>query len=418
MPYSSANLSNSMNSNKKMLQEWESNTFPDVERGSDSLLNMAASLFHVESLTRTISPAPTAEEITSHQTVDFFDSSNGGCIFDISELEPIPLNPDRMNIVAECFPLQNSNKNSFQVLQQLKQHQQQQQRLKLSILEETLNQVQQLALSQQAPGRGMVLDLFQPPSLSIMLPTSPPPQPKRTYDKIVTPPPPPPRPPQVPTAKRRKMDTPFLHPDKQESAVKKQRTLAHRSENVPPPKAIFSEEELRRFRPYQSNQWTEKFQELLDFCQAKGHCSVPHTLEENPSLARWVKRQRYQFKLKNEGKTSTMTDDRVVSLEKVGFIWDSHGAAWVDRMTELKAYKLKHDGSCNVPSNCPSNPQLATWIKCQRRQRKLFLEGKSSNMTEERIVELESLGFEWELRCGTNKKKANKEKQQAVLFRV
>jgi hypothetical protein len=215
-----------------------------------------------------------------------------------------------------------------------------------------------------------------------------------------------------------------LFPDLQEEqppAMKKQRTLAPRkSADAPLPKAkaqaqaILTEEDMRRFRPYQSSQWTEKFQELLDFCQANGHCSVPHTLEENPSLARWVKRQRYQYKLKTEGKTTTMTDDRVVALEKAGFIWDSHSAAWGDRMTELQAYKLAHDGSCNVPSNCPTHPQLATWIKCQRRQRKLYFEGKTSNMTVERMVELETLGFDWELRASSKKKKekarANKEK--------
>jgi hypothetical protein len=44
---------------------------------------------------------------------------------------------------------------------------------------------------------------------------------------------------------------------------------------------------MRRFRPYQAEQWSEKFQELLDFKQEKGHCCVPHTYQENPALARW-----------------------------------------------------------------------------------------------------------------------------------
>jgi Helicase associated domain len=39
----------------------------------------------------------------------------------------------------------------------------------------------------------------------------------------------------------------------------------------------------RRFRAYQFEQWTEKFQELNDFRQAKGHCQVPHTYKDNPS---------------------------------------------------------------------------------------------------------------------------------------
>jgi len=152
-----------------------------------------------------------------------------------------------------------------------------------------------------------------------------------------------------------------------------------------------------RFRPYQYEQWTEKFQELTDFRKEKGHCQVPHTYTENPPLARWVKRQRYQYKLKMENKQSTMTDERVDLLENIGFIWDSHAAAWAEKLHELKEY-AELRGDCNVPSTFPDNPQLATWVKCQRRQYKLLRDGKTSNMTVERIKELESIGFVWEVR--------------------
>eukprot|EP00934_Nitzschia_sp_Nitz4_P003011 Nitzschia sp. Nitz4//scaffold72_size95085//27259//28863//NITZ4_004750-RA/size95085-snap-gene-0.115-mRNA-1//1//CDS//3329557345//3001//frame0 len=152
-----------------------------------------------------------------------------------------------------------------------------------------------------------------------------------------------------------------------------------------------------RFRPYQYEQWTEKFQELCEYRRAEGHCQVPHTYMENPPLARWVKRQRYQYKLKMEGKTSTMTDERIVLLGNIGFIWDSHAAAWAEKLQELKAY-VKRYGDCSVPSTFPENPQLATWVKCQRRQYKLLRDNKTSNMTPERIVELEKIGFVWEIR--------------------
>lgn len=163
------------------------------------------------------------------------------------------------------------------------------------------------------------------------------------------------------------------------------------------------EDAARRFRPYQAEQWTEKFEELLEFRKTRGHCCVPHTFEENPSLARWVKRQRYQYKLKAEGKPSTMTDERIVALEQVGFVWDSHGAAWLERWQELVQFQQQY-GHANVPSNHPHNPQLATWVKCQRRQYKLFWDGKPSNMNLERIQRLESVGFEWELRMSHKKK--------------
>jgi hypothetical protein len=104
--------------------------------------------------------------------------------------------------------------------------------------------------------------------------------------------------------------------------------------------------------------------------------------------------------VKAEDKPSTMTDERIVALENVGFalVCDSHGAAWEERWIELREYR-QSTGHSNVPSNHPSNPQLATWVKCRRRQYKLFWGGKASNMTVERIATLESLGFEsWDLR--------------------
>lgn len=157
-----------------------------------------------------------------------------------------------------------------------------------------------------------------------------------------------------------------------------------------------------RFRPYQEKQWVEQFEELVKFSNDRGHCLVPHTFDENPTLSRWVKRQRYQYKLKQEGKPSTMTDARIQQLEDNGFVWDSHAAAWQERRNELAAYQQEH-GDCNVPSSYPKNPQLATWVKCQRRQCKLFWNGKPSNMTLDRFTSLNQLGFTWELRGGNGR---------------
>jgi hypothetical protein len=152
-----------------------------------------------------------------------------------------------------------------------------------------------------------------------------------------------------------------------------------------------------RFRSYQAGQWSDRFDDLVEYRKRTGNCLVPHTFEENLPLARWVKRQRYQYKLMMEKKASTMTEERVKALEEIGFVWDSQGAAWGERLNELKEFR-NNVGHSNVPSNFTSNPQLATWVKCQRRQYKLYMEGKPSNMTQARIQELEDIGFEWLLR--------------------
>jgi len=154
---------------------------------------------------------------------------------------------------------------------------------------------------------------------------------------------------------------------------------------------------VHRFRPCHAEQWDIKFEELLEFKVVKGHCCVPHKYEENMGLARWVKRQRYQYKLKLDGKPSTMTDRRVKALEEAGFVWDAHNAAWEERMVDLRQY-LAEKGHCNVPTQYPANPQLATWVKCQRRQYKMFKAGKPSTITRGRYLSLNAIGFVWEVR--------------------
>jgi hypothetical protein len=326
-------------------KKWSSAGLPSIHQ-NDSLLGMAASFFDVESMARSMLPEssfqhflsqPPArpEEITSQVlaelATDLFDFPTED-IFDTAELEPLPLNEQRMDVVDRLAPPQS----------------------KFSLLEDTLNQVlskENLLFNSTHP---QVFDM-EP---ALVAPSS------STHSAA---------------SKKRQMET---EQEPEEQTFKRKR---------------MEEDEARRFRPYQAEQWSEKFDELCQFKKEKGHCCVPHTYKENAALARWVKRQRYQYKLKNEGNQATMTDERVVALTNIGFVWDSHGAAWIDRRNELKEYH-EANGHSNVPSNYPSIPQLATWVKCQRRQYKLFWDGKTSNMTLARIAELEKLEFEWELR--------------------
>jgi hypothetical protein len=123
----------------------------------------------------------------------------------------------------------------------------------------------------------------------------------------------------------------------------------------------------------------------------------------NPSLAHWVKRQRYQYRIRNEeGKHSSMTPERVEALQELGFTWDSHSVAWLERWQELAEFKQRN-GHPNVPKTYPENSKLAVWVKCQRRQYKLYAVGQRSNMTPDRIERLNSLGFVFNPRSVTKK---------------
>ena len=146
-----------------------------------------------------------------------------------------------------------------------------------------------------------------------------------------------------------------------------------------------------RYRPYKQDLWNDRFQDLKKFQKLHGHCLVPNNWEENPPLAQWVKRERYQYKLRKQGRHSTMTDKRIKNLEELGFVWSSHGATWEERYEELVQYAKEH-GHCNVPSSFPENHQLAVWVKCQRRQ------FKRNCCPKDRYNKLQDLGFVWDHR--------------------
>ncbi|CAJ1936005.1 unnamed protein product [Cylindrotheca closterium] len=158
--------------------------------------------------------------------------------------------------------------------------------------------------------------------------------------------------------------------------------------------ATSDEEAKTRFRPYQEKNWREQFQKLIQYKQNNGHCCVPLTYTEDAILGRWVKRQRHQYKKFNDSDpTSTMTTRRIKDLKSIGFVWAPHQSTWLEKLNELKAFR-KRTGHCNVPARYPENTTLATWVKCQRRQHKLFVSGDSSStMTIERFQKLHSLDF-------------------------
>jgi hypothetical protein len=120
-------------------------------------------------------------------------------------------------------------------------------------------------------------------------------------------------------------------------------------------------------------------------------------------LSRWVKRQRYQYKLRKAGKPSTLTDARIEALKSAGFIWDSHSNVWVARYNDLRAFE-KENGHCNVAfdkrAGSGQHNALASWVKHQRRQCKLLQLGEPSHMTPERMNNLDRLGFQWRLKNG------------------
>lgn len=130
--------------------------------------------------------------------------------------------------------------------------------------------------------------------------------------------------------------------------------------------------------------WHEKFTELCEFRILHGHTNVP---QQKGELGTWVATQRKNFK---KGKTC-LTPKRIKMLESIGFLWYVHNY-WIDNFEALKSYKAKH-GHTNVIF---SDGELGKWVRDQRSQYSLLKRNKKSSITEERIRDLESIGFSWD----------------------
>jgi hypothetical protein len=170
--------------------------------------------------------------------------------------------------------------------------------------------------------------------------------------------------------------------------------------SVPSASAIFKTRDkpkvvsAKRSRKYQAGQWMDRYDELIQFRARHGHMFVPHSYSANQKLAQWVKRQRYQYKLKSMGHHSTLSDERQQILTSVGFIWDSHAASWQEQFQLLEEFYLGN-GHCNVPSHFNGSGSLNVWCKHQRKQYRLYKAGIVSTLTEERYQCLDSIGFNW-----------------------
>mmetsp|Transcript_23533 Transcript_23533/g.34729 ORF Transcript_23533/g.34729 Transcript_23533/m.34729 type:complete len:213 (-) Transcript_23533:59-697(-) len=153
-----------------------------------------------------------------------------------------------------------------------------------------------------------------------------------------------------------------------------------------------------------SQHWSLSLHELVLFQKQHGHCLVPIDYPENLGLARWVKRQRYQYSLFKQEKPCSLNGARIKLLDAIGFVWDSHKVQWENKFKNLLKYK-EETGHCDVPSTDSKNRQLSTWVIRQRVQYRLFQSCKPATINQDQIDALEQIGFKWNLGAGCKTKR-------------
>jgi len=188
------------------------------------------------------------------------------------------------------------------------------------------------------------------------------------------------------------------------------------------------EEGVQYRKPSSREIWQIRYKELCEYAKVHGTTNVPISYKENPSLARWVSTQRSEmYKMRqrqqecqqvqhpsavvsnNSSKstasskhpTSSLSDERVQLLESIGFEFSIPEMIFANHVQELKDYSAKHGHM-----ECQEIKKLYSWVKRQRSYFRDYMEGRGGNssntssnnsnpMTNERIVQLEEIGFDW-----------------------
>ena len=131
--------------------------------------------------------------------------------------------------------------------------------------------------------------------------------------------------------------------------------------------------------------WDTRLKELQLYRTSFGHCDVPQT--HDSGLGTWVSAQRSQYKRFSGGKTSSMTKERKVALDKIGFSWSLRKRySWDERFTELRNFSNDNLGSCEVPNDGIYKP-LWAWCQNQKHSR--------NALSGERQAMMERIGFHW-----------------------
>jgi len=129
--------------------------------------------------------------------------------------------------------------------------------------------------------------------------------------------------------------------------------------------------------------WEAKFTMLEDFRRRHGHCDVPGEYPDNPQLGTWVAGQR------KARKKEQLNAEQVIRLEEIGFKWDMRAADWETNYAALVEYKESR-GNCDVPTGWPENPELARWVRTQRKTK------GDGTLNEDRLQKLNEIGFVWD----------------------
>jgi hypothetical protein len=121
-----------------------------------------------------------------------------------------------------------------------------------------------------------------------------------------------------------------------------------------------------RAHSYSNERWNLHYQQLISYQQRHGHLQVPqlhHSSATDQSLAHFCRNVRSQYRTAEQH--GALSEERIQQLDALGFVWNTHDAAWHAHFESLRAFYQQH-GHCHVTA--AHDRTLASWIVTQRRK--------------------------------------------------
>lgn len=154
------------------------------------------------------------------------------------------------------------------------------------------------------------------------------------------------------------------------------------------------------------------FNALQEYKEKHGHCNVAE--KDDRRLYSWCYKIRNTMTRVRDGKypSLSLTEEQVQKLSDLGFDFSAvnRDKTFDDRIKDLIAFKEEY-GHCRVPQKI--NKSLQTWCAKVRKDHDLPPHERTI-LNEERIKQLEDLGFEWTNVNPLNKPTSNKKFDERV----
>ncbi|KAL7548730.1 hypothetical protein ACHAWF_011996 [Thalassiosira exigua] len=143
--------------------------------------------------------------------------------------------------------------------------------------------------------------------------------------------------------------------------------------------------------------WDQLLEAAVRYREERGTFELHHDTKSMPKEERmikyWICEQRREYRKLQEGKETTLTAQRLQRLNDIGLDLAPRKAIlpWSERVERLRLFVEEH-GHCKPPKKSV----LGKFVTNTRRRYRERQEGKKNALTDERIRDMEELGFVWQ----------------------